>query len=87
MTHDRAVARADLPPYAGPSAPAGGHVHEWGDTIADDPDDGPLEVAVEKELGRVREEIETVQPLRVRHRLEQRANIGQLGHAPWRRHQ
>ena len=43
VTHDRAVARADLPPYAGPSAPAGGHVHEWGDTIADDPDDGPLE--------------------------------------------
>jgi CTP:molybdopterin cytidylyltransferase MocA len=43
VTHDRSVARADLPPYAGPSEPAGGHVHEWGATIADDPDDGPLE--------------------------------------------
>jgi len=43
VTHDRGVARADLPPYAGPSEPAGGNVHEWGDTIADDPDDGPLE--------------------------------------------
>jgi CTP:molybdopterin cytidylyltransferase MocA len=43
VTNDRSVARADLPPYAGPSEPAGGHVHEWGATIADDPDDGPLE--------------------------------------------
>jgi CTP:molybdopterin cytidylyltransferase MocA len=43
VTHDRAVARADLPPYEGPSEPAGGHVHEWGATIADDTDDGPLE--------------------------------------------
>ena len=36
VTNDRSVARADLPPYAGPSEPAGGHVHEWGATIADD---------------------------------------------------
>jgi CTP:molybdopterin cytidylyltransferase MocA len=43
VTHNGSVARSDLPPYAGPSEPAGGHVHEWGDTIADDPDDGPLE--------------------------------------------
>jgi CTP:molybdopterin cytidylyltransferase MocA len=43
VTHDRSVARADLPPYDGPSEPAGGHVHEWGAVIAEDPDDGPLE--------------------------------------------
>jgi CTP:molybdopterin cytidylyltransferase MocA len=43
VTHDRSIARAELPPYAGPSEPAGGHVHEWGAMIADDPDDGPLE--------------------------------------------
>jgi CTP:molybdopterin cytidylyltransferase MocA len=43
VTHNGSVARSDLPPYAGPSEPAAGHVHEWGDTIADDPDDGPLE--------------------------------------------
>jgi CTP:molybdopterin cytidylyltransferase MocA len=43
VTHGRATARADLPPYAGPSEPAGGHVHEWGAQIADDPDEGPLE--------------------------------------------
>jgi hypothetical protein len=42
-THDRSVARGDLPPYAGPPEPAGGHVHEWGATVADDPDEGPLE--------------------------------------------
>jgi CTP:molybdopterin cytidylyltransferase MocA len=43
VTHDRSTARADLPPYDGPAEPAGGHVHEWGAQIADDPDDGPLE--------------------------------------------
>jgi CTP:molybdopterin cytidylyltransferase MocA len=43
VTHDRTTARADLPAYAGPSEPAGGHAHEWGASIADDPDDGPLE--------------------------------------------
>jgi CTP:molybdopterin cytidylyltransferase MocA len=43
VTHDRTTPRADLPPYAGPSEPAGGHVHEWGAQIADDPDEGPLE--------------------------------------------
>jgi CTP:molybdopterin cytidylyltransferase MocA len=42
-THDRTVARLDLPPYAGPPEPAGGHTHEWGATVADDPDEGPLE--------------------------------------------
>jgi hypothetical protein len=42
-THDRDTPRADLPPYAGPSEPAGGHVHEWGAVMADQPDDGPLE--------------------------------------------
>jgi CTP:molybdopterin cytidylyltransferase MocA len=43
VTHDRSTARTDLPPYDGPPEPAGGHVHEWGAQIADDPDDGPLE--------------------------------------------
>lgn len=43
VTHDRTTARADLPPYTGPSEPAGGHVHEWGAQIADDPEEGPLE--------------------------------------------
>ena len=43
VTYNGSVARSDLPPYAGPSEPAGGHVHEWGATVADDPDDGPLE--------------------------------------------
>jgi hypothetical protein len=43
VTRDRSTPRADLPPYAGPSEPAGGHVHEWGAQIADDPDEGPLE--------------------------------------------
>jgi CTP:molybdopterin cytidylyltransferase MocA len=42
-THDRSTARADLPPYVGPSGPPGGHVHEWGAALADVPDDGPLE--------------------------------------------
>lgn len=42
-THDRETPRSELPPYAGPSEPAGGHVHEWGAVMADDPDDGPLE--------------------------------------------
>jgi hypothetical protein len=42
VIHDRSVSRADLPPYAGPDTPAGGHVHEWGATIADEPDEGPL---------------------------------------------
>jgi CTP:molybdopterin cytidylyltransferase MocA len=29
-TIDGSVPRLDLPPYEGPSQPAGGHVHEWG---------------------------------------------------------
>jgi CTP:molybdopterin cytidylyltransferase MocA len=41
-THDRSTARADLPPYIGPSGPAGGHVHEWGAGLAES-EDGPLE--------------------------------------------
>jgi CTP:molybdopterin cytidylyltransferase MocA len=40
---DRDTARSELPPYAGPSEPAGGHVHEWGAMTADEADDGPLE--------------------------------------------
>jgi CTP:molybdopterin cytidylyltransferase MocA len=39
---DGSTARADLPPYTGPSQPAAGHVHEWGAAIADQPDDTPL---------------------------------------------
>jgi len=35
---DRSVARSSLPPYRGPSEPASGHVHEWGETEADDLD-------------------------------------------------
>jgi CTP:molybdopterin cytidylyltransferase MocA len=42
-THDRDTPRSELPPYTGPSEPAGGHVHEWGAMTADGPDDGPLE--------------------------------------------
>ncbi|HET7030944.1 MAG TPA: NTP transferase domain-containing protein [Candidatus Limnocylindrales bacterium] len=41
-THDRSTARRDLPPYVGPSGPAGGHVHEWGAAMAET-EDGPLE--------------------------------------------
>ena len=36
--HDGSVARSSLPPYRGPSEPASGHVHEWGETQADEPD-------------------------------------------------
>jgi CTP:molybdopterin cytidylyltransferase MocA len=43
VTHDLSVARRDLPPYTGPGAPAGGHVHEWGAAAAEEPEDGPLE--------------------------------------------
>jgi hypothetical protein len=40
---DRETPRSSLPAYTGPVEPAGGHVHEWGATIADQGDDGPLE--------------------------------------------
>jgi CTP:molybdopterin cytidylyltransferase MocA len=43
VTHDLSVARRDLPPYTGPGAPAGGHVHEWGAAAAEAHEDGPLE--------------------------------------------
>jgi CTP:molybdopterin cytidylyltransferase MocA len=36
--NDASVARSDLPPYRGPREPASGHVHEWGETAADDLD-------------------------------------------------
>jgi CTP:molybdopterin cytidylyltransferase MocA len=42
-TFDRDTPRSELPPYSGPSEPAGGHVHEWGAMTADESDDGPLE--------------------------------------------
>jgi CTP:molybdopterin cytidylyltransferase MocA len=42
-THDRDTARADLPPYVGPTDPPAGHVHEWGAQVADEADDAPLE--------------------------------------------
>ena len=42
-THDAGTDRAELPPYIGPSAPAGGHTHEWGAAAADHADDEPLE--------------------------------------------
>jgi len=41
--HDASTARADLPPYAGPSEPAAPHAHEWGAALADQADDSPLE--------------------------------------------
>ena len=41
--HDRSVAHDDLPPYVGPTEPAGGHAHEWGAVAAEVPDDAPLE--------------------------------------------
>ncbi len=43
VAHDRDTARADLPPYIGPTEPVAGHVHEWGSAAADDADEGPLE--------------------------------------------
>jgi hypothetical protein len=43
VTMDVSTARADLPPYLGPTEPAAGHVHEWGAALADVPDDGPRE--------------------------------------------
>lgn len=33
---DGSVPRSELPPYRGPREPASGHVHEWGETEADD---------------------------------------------------
>ena len=43
VTYDRDTARADLPPYIGPTDPPAGHVHEWGAQVADEADDAPLE--------------------------------------------
>jgi CTP:molybdopterin cytidylyltransferase MocA len=43
VTFDRDTPRADLPPYIGPLEPVTGHVHEWGATVAEAPDDAPLE--------------------------------------------
>ncbi len=43
VVFDASTPEADLPPYEGPSTPAGGHVHEWGedvDGIADAPGEG-----------------------------------------------
>lgn len=34
--HDAATAPEALPPYVGPLVPAAGHVHEWGEAVADD---------------------------------------------------
>jgi CTP:molybdopterin cytidylyltransferase MocA len=42
-THDVSTPSADLPAYTGPSEPPAGHVHEWGASIAELPDDSPLE--------------------------------------------
>jgi hypothetical protein len=33
VVFDADTAEADLPPYEGPSVPAGGHVHEWGEDV------------------------------------------------------
>jgi hypothetical protein len=40
-TIDGDTARADLPPYDGPPQPSADHVHEWGASIADEPDSAP----------------------------------------------
>jgi CTP:molybdopterin cytidylyltransferase MocA len=37
------TARAEMPDFEGPPEPAGGHVHEWGDPGAMEPDEAPLE--------------------------------------------
>jgi CTP:molybdopterin cytidylyltransferase MocA len=42
-THDVSTPSASLPPYLGPGEPLAGHVHEWGEAIADLPEDAPLE--------------------------------------------
>jgi CTP:molybdopterin cytidylyltransferase MocA len=34
VVFDVSTAESDLPPYEGPPAPAGGHVHEWGEEVA-----------------------------------------------------
>ena len=36
--HDATTPRSGLPPYRGPSEPASGHVHEWGESEAGDPE-------------------------------------------------
>ncbi|HEY2916892.1 MAG TPA: NTP transferase domain-containing protein [Candidatus Limnocylindrales bacterium] len=41
--HDRDTARADLPPYVGPTEPPRAHAHEWGAALADQAEDLPLE--------------------------------------------
>jgi molybdenum cofactor cytidylyltransferase len=41
--HDASVARKDLPAYEGPIEPPAAHSHEWGASLADDPEDSPLE--------------------------------------------
>jgi hypothetical protein len=41
-THPGSVARADLPPYTGPTEPAAPHSHEWGAALADAAEDSPL---------------------------------------------
>jgi CTP:molybdopterin cytidylyltransferase MocA len=33
VVFDASTAESDLPPYEGPSAPPGGHVHEWGEDV------------------------------------------------------
>jgi CTP:molybdopterin cytidylyltransferase MocA len=43
VAFDVSTARRDLPPYVGPTEPVTGHVHEWGATVAESPDDAPLE--------------------------------------------
>ena len=43
VAFDVRTARADLPPYVGPTEPPAGHVHEWGAAMAETPDDAPLE--------------------------------------------
>lgn len=39
---DGSTPRTNLPPYTGPDRPASGLSHEWGASIADEPDESPL---------------------------------------------
>lgn len=55
-THDGSIARADLPPYTGPTEPLAPHTHEWGAALADAADDAPLEGPALAPYGQAAEE-------------------------------
>ena len=51
-TFDARTTRAELPAYVGPTAPVGGHGHEWGAAAADTPEDAPLAGPPRAPIGR-----------------------------------